>query len=273
MCRIRKVIATTACFLVLTLALPGCNTSITPDTTLGELLDQITVGDVVAAFQQFTAGTQFGPGGFGGGPAGFALSSEQLGQIEALQAQLTAGEITREAFQTQVQAIIGDAAPNMAFAGFGFSGTPFGFGQHLDTAAPLDLTDEQREQAREIFGRLHDDIRALRDQAHEDIRAVLTDEQRAILDEMQAGRGFGVFGPPADMFGMMMSQRHGSGRPFFGRLSEALDLTDEQQELIETIREALRDAIEARHQQARDEFQAILTPEQLALLDAMETDG
>ena len=67
----------------------GCNTVVTPDTTIGELLDQITVGDVVEAFQAFAAGASFGgPGGF----FGASLSADQRAQIEALQARLVALE-------------------------------------------------------------------------------------------------------------------------------------------------------------------------------------
>ncbi len=67
--------------------------------------------------------------------------------------------------------------------------------------------------------------------------------------------------------------RHRGGGLFSERFAAALELTEDQQTQIETIRSELRDAVEARHQQARDEFRAILTPEQLAILDAMETDG
>jgi len=254
----------------------GCNTVVTPDTTIGELLDQITVGDVVEAFQAFAAEASVGgPGGLHGA----SLTTDQRAQIEALQAQVSEGTISDEDFQSQVQAIIGDAGPGVAFVGFDFFGSPFGFGDRRFGAEPLDLTEEQREQARDIFTQLHDDIRTLRDAAHDRIRnEVLTEEQRATLDEMQMNRSGAGFGRVARFggFGSMMGSgmgRHRGDRQFSERFAAALELTEEQQTQIETIRSELRAAIEARHQQARDEFRAILTPEQLAILDAGETDG
>ena len=47
-------------------------------------------------------------------------------------------------------------------------------------------------------------------------------------------------------------------------------MTDDQQAAIEKIRTDLQDAVQARHQQARDEFRAILTADQLTLLDQAE---
>jgi len=51
-----------------------------------------------------------------------------------------------------------------------------------------------------------------------------------------------------------------------GQPADELQLTDEQQTAIDEIRAALRDAIQARHEQARDEFLSLLTDEQLERL-------
>lgn len=245
----------------------GCGQNITADTTLGELLDQITVGDVVNAFQRFAAAA--GRGGFG---PHAQLTDEQRTQIEALQAQLDAGEITQDQFVEQVQAIIGDAFPNEPFIGFGFGGGPFHGRFELKVGGYLDLTQEQVDAANQIFDKAHEDITALRTQARTDILAVLTDEQKAKLNELMVGlyvglpldsgaaRGRGPGGPGGFGFGF---GRHGHA---FDRFAEALGLTDDQKAQIQAIREALTDAIRAVHEQARADFLALLTEEQLAKL-------
>lgn len=240
----------------------GCDTQFTLDTTLGEILDQVTVGDVVAAFQQFVAnvgdGSGFGPRA--------AMSAEQQSQLEDLQAQLYSGEITQEQFAEGIRGLVGDRAPGAAFGGFGFFGGPFGSGMRGHMAGPLDLSDEQLEQARAIFEQLHLDIRDLRTKAHKDIRGNLTEEQQAALDELRANRaGRGL---PRGLRGRPFGGDRG-GR-FLDRLAEELGLSEEQIAAIMQIREDLRSAVEARHQQAREEFRDILTDAQLAILDEIE---
>lgn len=256
----------------------GCGQNITADTTLAELLNQITVGDVVNAFQQFAAAA--GRGGFGGVHA--QLTDDQRSQIEALQAQLDAGQITRDQFIDQVHAIIGDAFPNEPFVGFGFGGGPFHGQFQLRVGGYLNLTQEQVDAANEIFDKAHDDIEALRTQARADILAVLTDEQKAKLNELVVGwfiglppsggaarnRGPGGPGGPGGFgFGFGGGRGHA-----FDRFADALGLTDDQKAQIEAIRKALTDAIRARHEQARADFLALLTPEQLAKLPGHGSD-
>jgi len=50
---------------------------------------------------------------------------------------------------------------------------------------------------------------------------------------------------------------------------ESLDLTEEQQDAIEVIREEVREDIRALHDSARDAFRAILTEEQIEILDEL----
>lgn len=251
-------------------SISGCGQNVTADTTLAELLNQITVGDVVEAFQRFAAAVGERRGGFGFFQA--HLSDDQRSQIEALQAQFDAGEITREEFIEQVKSIIGDALPNEPFVGFGFGGGPFGGHFGLRVGGYLDLTQEQVDAANEIFEKVHSDIADLRTQARDDILAVLTDEQRARLDEIVVGLFVGL---PIGNGDNSTARRNGHGGFGFGfgrhghafdRFADALGLTDEQQMQIRDIRENLMDAIRARHEQARDEFLALLTPEQLAKL-------
>jgi Spy/CpxP family protein refolding chaperone len=74
------------------------------------------------------------------------------------------------------------------------------------------------------------------------------------------GRGPHGFGPG-----------HGPGDArHVDRLTAALSLTEEQQAAFATIREETRTAIDARHEQARAAFRALLTEVQRAKLDEIE---
>ncbi|MBI5763628.1 MAG: hypothetical protein HZA51_08910 [Planctomycetes bacterium] len=167
---------------------------------------------------------------------------------------------------------------------------------------PLGLTVEQKTQAQAIFESMRNDIEPLREQAEADIRNVLTAEQQATWDEIKANHPApfgGGFGPPPGPFGGRMGR--GMGGPFGGgsanaevdgphpmmegecdpatrrqamldRLAEELGLTDAQKAQIATIQDNLHTAIEARRQQALDELKAILTADQLAILEAIEAN-
>lgn len=171
---------------------------------------------------------------------------------------------------------------------------------------PLGLTDEQKVQAKAIFESMRSDIEPLREQAEADIRNVLTAEQQATWDEIKANRpapfagGFGM--PPGSVGGHMgRGMGRGMGGPFGGasvgaavdgehpmmegecdpaarrqamldRLAEELGLTDDQKTQIATIQDNLHTAIESRRQQALDELKAILTADQLAILEEIEAN-
>lgn len=261
----------------------GCAGGINPNQTLGDLLaevtqtvqgspalNQLTVGDLVAGFQDFAGRV----GGLGAGE----LTDDQILQFEDLQSRLDDDLISEDEFAAAVEGAIPDLAAGHGGCGRGNFGGPLGFGPGQRLANLLDLTDDQITQARDIYGRLRDDIEALRQAAHDDILALLTAEQQAILDDLFDRED------KADESNALGRGRPGGpdrpGRPGFirpGRMRwaqffiEVLDLTQEQQDQIRAIREALRDDVAARHQQARDEFRAILTPEQLNILDALES--
>ncbi|MCK6485724.1 MAG: hypothetical protein HUU22_18590 [Phycisphaerae bacterium] len=267
----------------------GCGTNIRPDMTIAQalaqidILNQLTVGDLAEAFQQFAANLDESRGR----PAGVAaLTEEQRVALQSLQQQLDAGQITASEFDQQAREVVGDALPHMAFAGFGFMGAPFGRGFDMAHGRLLDLSDDQKTAARDIFTRLHEDIRTLRSDAHDKIRAVLTEDQRVQLDSLglrrpglfaadqaaqdaapQRMRGPGDRPGPGPMAHMGSGPNHDRA---FSRLAEALDLTDDQIAQIETIRSELRDAIRARHEQARNEFIAILDDVQRAMLTLIE---
>lgn len=237
---------------------------ITEDMTIADALNQITVGDVVTAFVDFADSAALA-GGVRPAPG---LTEEQIAELESLQAQLDAGEITEAEFTEAVHELIGDRGAGRPFAGFGFYGSPFGHRKGTRAADPLNLTEEQQLAAEEIFQLAHDDIKALRAAAHEEIRALLTEEQRAILDEQGHPVEPAVDRPPGQGI-MGAGGRGGFVHGDFGprHIEDELQLSEEQQTAIDEILAELHDAIEARHEQARDEFLALLTTEQLETVD------
>ncbi|TWT40577.1 LTXXQ motif protein [Phycisphaerae bacterium RAS1] len=245
----------------------GC-AGLSSDATLQELLDSsglgsTTIADVLGAIDQFSGNAAFLP-------FGRTLTTEQQDQLAALHDQFAAGEITGDEFHTKAAEILGvedvgmgfGAGPGRCFGSDGFAGGPRGghggFGgpqERLD--ALLDLTDEQADQAQTIFDAMRTDVTSLQDAARDAIDAVLTDEQLAQLDELRSNaggehHGHRVFGPGID------------------RLAEKLELTEEQQTQIETLLDTLKTDVQTRREQARTEFRAILTDEQLAALDEFE---
>ncbi|HPF41191.1 MAG TPA: hypothetical protein P5081_15260 [Phycisphaerae bacterium] len=236
-------------------AMQGCGTGLTLDSTLADVLNVLTSGDLASAFDAFLEAAGSGRGG---------LTDDQIASIEELQAQLDAGTLDANSFSEAIGAIVGNRAPGMAFGGFEYGGGPFGMRGPGRLENLLDLTDDQQAQAEEIFTTLHDTIHDLRAQAQEDIRAELTEEQLATLDGLRPGAASDESGARIHGHGP-----HGGGS-FSSSFAELLDLTDDQVAAIDAIREALRADIQAAHETAREAFLAILTDEQLATLDAFE---
>ncbi|MCB9854982.1 MAG: hypothetical protein H6818_04785 [Phycisphaerales bacterium] len=236
----------------------GCGTGLTLDSTLADALNVLTSGDLASAFDAFVNSA---------GSTNSGLTDDQIAGIEDLQAQLDAGQIDAEAFSSAVGVLVGDRAPGMAFGGFEYGGGPFGMHGIGRLGNLLDLTDEQKADAEVIFTTLHETIHNLRTQAMEDIRAELTEEQLATLDSLRPGH------PMDDAEGAGARFRgprpHGPGS-LASHFAELLNLTDEQSAAIDGIRSALRDAVRAEHETAREAFRALLTEEQLAALDAFE---
>ena len=165
---------------------------------------------------------------------------------------------------------------------------------------PLGLTDEQKEQAGAIFQAAQEDIQALREEAREEMRALLTDEQLAIFDELPPppppgghrpppdanlppganapqgpppdGQGGPGGPPPLPYCGSVAPPEDPNapqGPPGFDRLIELLSLTDDQIAAMETIFADTKAAVDAVKDQACADFRAILTDEQLEILDQM----
>lgn len=189
---------------------------VSEETTLSQLLDQVTVGDVLDAVGQFT-------------------ESATTGTTEAMPAKGPHG---------------GPRGPHM-----GPGGPPL-----------LDLTDEQRQAAEEIRQSEREDVEALWAAADEDIRALLTEEQLAIYDELPPLMPGPGHGPPPEQAG-------GRHDPLPDILAEELGLSEEQQTAVEEILTTLRTAIEARQDEAREAFLALLTDEQREQLEQRLGNG
>jgi hypothetical protein len=72
----------------------------------------------------------------------------------------------------------------------------------------LKLTDDQKKKVEELFKKSEAEFRALREKRHKAFLAILTDEQKKILESMERGRGRdGRGGPRRD------GPRRDRGRP------------------------------------------------------------
>ena len=156
-------------------------------------------------------------------------------------------------------------------------GRRHGTGAEHGLAGALELTEEQLEQARDIRAQTHEDVKALREAAREEINALLTEEQLAQLEERRAdrpqsdersqdgrhrgGRPRGVRGQGLQRSGEPLGDRH---QPF-----DTLDLSEEQQSAIDVIRENVHEDIRTLKDAGREAFRAILTPEQIEILDQL----
>lgn len=258
------------------LSLAGCPSGATLDLNAlvpqaVDLLNQVTAEDVVAGFEDFAREVE---NGFDDAEFG-EFADEVAGAIADLQEAFDAGDIDGAAFELAVQDLIDREFDGHAFVGSHAFGGPFGhhFGRRL--ARLLDLTEDQIAATRAIHQMLHADIRAFRQQARQDIRAILTDDQLAELDSIFADHDFGDDGEDGsdeaddgdDKDDIVARHRHPHRPRVFIRILRLLDLTDDQIEAIRDIRQQLRMDVRALHQAARDDFLALLTPEQLDILE------
>jgi len=240
--------------------LAGLMSSIDANTTLGELLNQVTVGDLASLVQQLVSTFSADANSF---RTADALTDDDLAEIESLQAQLEAGEITEQAFLEALREIIGDVGPRMGFGAMPPFGGPHGPCMGMEQRPSLDLTDEQQTEANQIFADAREDIDALFQDANDRIRALLTEEQLALLDERE---------PNLSSDGMRPPRHHGPPPPC-PFLDDSLNLTDEQKTEIQAILDELQTAVSDRKEQATEAFLAILTEEQRAIVDEMKAAG
>jgi Spy/CpxP family protein refolding chaperone len=157
------------------------------------------------------------------------------------------------------------------------------------TAGAADTTPlsvEQQSQFAVIFQQLDIDLQNLLAGAEAQIQALLTPEQQTQFAE-QGLRGMQAGPPPAtDESGTARgseppptqgaagamglpgpAQSNGRGQKPLAGPGRQSDLTDDQRTAIDGIMSTLHVATEALHDKAQADFQAILTPAQIALLD------
>lgn len=218
-------------------------------------LNQLTVSDVVSGFSQFVSRVLTGSA-----ENATPLSDRQSAQIAQLHSQSARGQITPDQLADGVdQAVSGGGDAEQVERGRRFGG-PF----HPSAATdPMNLTSDQRTQADDLFRQARADVEVLRQTANADILAVLTPDQAAALDQLapqfEGGAGASGGESPAPTTQPVL--------PWIYYLSDALGLTGDQWNKIDQIRTDLRTAVMERHQQARDAFRALLTPDQQKIFD------
>jgi len=240
------------------------------------------------------AGIGGGPEGGCRGPGDGLLGMEPLGSgNDPLLDRLAKDLVLTDAQRTSVETVLNNLQTTIqsyrdkASADFRAILTA----EQLAILDPLQLTEEQRTQANAISAQARVDVKKLNDNANEQIRNLLTDDQKTKLDA-QESPGAPADGPhPFDGQGAAPPPAGGNGphggpgmRPspsgpppvgkdssfFVDRLAGVLGLTAEQKASIETILKDLHSAVQARLDQAKTDFRAILTPEQISTLDALE---
>lgn len=248
----------------------------TTATTGANAMSSVVAGDVAEAYRDFVADAGTARG-IHDAPAG--LSDGERAQIEDLRAQLDDGTITAEQFATSVDAILGDHFASGAFAGREFFGAAFPRAILHRLADRLGLTDEQLASARTIFQDTHSQIRLATLETLANIRLQLSDEQRAELDALRADHFAAIreqLPPPArpaigrGARGARLAAGRERMHEFFDALADKLALTDDQRTTIQGMRDELRAKIKELHQAARDQFRALLTDDQKAILDQIE---
>lgn len=221
------------------------------------LVDQMLAGDIADAFAQFrgSLATDLDE------TSTAVLTDEQRAAIEGLQAQLDAGTLAQDEFVAQVLDVIGDTQPDSAFAGSNLLGTPFE-GNALSVAAgALGLTSSQQRQALAIYRALHGDIGKAREIVKDEILAMLTTQQAALLEQLATQ----LF----DQLDIPEAQRP-AAKLVFDTLAARLNLSLLQTDQIGTLRTTLREVVGDLHGSARDQFLTLLTDEQRQLLSGLE---
>jgi Spy/CpxP family protein refolding chaperone len=302
---IARIVGPTASLIAVSLIMPGCGSTTTPANTT-ETGARLINGNAVAASDNSSAVTANDNSAGQGNPVGIAgnglnLTAAQQGQATTISAALeTDIAAAATAAKSQIQGILTDeqetalagklpplgtpfGGPGGAMPGPGFPpggatpGPGFAGGEPLGAGSPgqaptlnglpdeLQLTDEQKTQIGTINTEAQQSIQARLEQARSAFSALLTEEQTATLDELEARQstfaflgafGFHMFGGgPGPMGGGPI----GSGDP--------LKLTTDQQTQAGTIFDSLKADMDTLEASIREQIQAVLTAEQVALMD------
>jgi Spy/CpxP family protein refolding chaperone len=156
----------------------------------------------------------------------------------------------------------------------------------------LDLSAEQKEQVTAILGKSRaeiaesvDGMKSVAGKTREELKAVLTDEQKAKVEKLKENAKAGVGGfmrerGPAMREGMKAASEEMRLR----MVLKSLDLSDEQQgklkeveselhEKAKAIQEEVKPKIEALHKEAKEKVNGILTDEQRGELEKRMKEG
>lgn len=207
------------------------------------------------------------PQGSGAG----GLSAAEQDQLKDLRTQLDTGKITADEFATQVDTLLGDRPLPGPFARLHAFRGAMAHRSRQRVAERLNLTDEQRQAAKGVFQQTQRQVRVERIKARANMRLALTTEQRAKLDELRDGRFAALRGDQAAGAASRPAWRPGAIRErmgaFFNRLGDTLALTDQQKSQMRDLHQQVREQVKALHERAGEGFKALLTPEQLGLLE------
>ena len=161
------------------------------------------------------------------------LSEDQQAQLQTLKEDLREqGQALGEQYRTDFEALLTDEQI-----------------QTLEELKnPLGLTDDQKTQIQELK-----DQDLTKEEFHTSFEAILTDEQRDALEELKAKRG----------------EHRKQGKHKYS-LVEQLGLSEDQQTQIQALKETLNEQKKALREQYWTGFEAILTAEQLAILQEIK---
>jgi len=202
------------------------------------------------------------------------VTDEERGQLKQLREQLDQGELTPQAFATQVDELLGDRFAGQRRWGRGVWRAAVTRGLFARVADRLQLTDEQRVAARDAWQAARHRARVLALEGMASIRLTLTTEQRAEFDRLRAER-FASLRQEGDSAGTGLERRWAPGawrqraRQFFVRVAEHLQLTAEQKAQIREVRQGTQAGFRDLWQDTRTQFKSLLTLEQAQTLEQL----
>jgi hypothetical protein len=154
-----------------------------------------------------------------------------------------------------VETLVGDRAPNKAFAGFGLMGSIVPRPQRSGLIRQLGLNASQNREASAIYDQLHEEIRGWQNRAQAAIRERLGADDAALSEFLRHDAQRGVSRFPNRLF---------------GRLMEAFKIEGEKQARIVAELALMRTQVQRAHQFARDRFISLLSADQWDELQQFE---
>ena len=165
-----------------------------------------------------------------------------------------------------------------------------GHGKRTSLVEQLGLSEDQQAQLENLKDALHEQRQALGEQYRTDFEAILTDEQRATLQERKNPLGLSedqqtqiqalkdqdlskeefhtsLEAILTDEQRTTLQERKGQRGQRKDSLVEQLDLTEDQQTQLAALKEDLQESWQALREEFSTDFEAMLTAEQLAMLE------